>query len=307
MVTTASSGLAGDYQTCLALAASHYENFPVASWLVPAEIRPHVAAVYAFARTADDFADEDGYTTSERLRLLDEWLERLHAVVGAAVDGGVPLGGGARNVGAALPGTHDAIFRALGHTIRTRRLPVWLFEALLSAFRQDVTVTRYATWEAVDDYCRRSASPVGRLVLRLFGYDDERLDRWSDAVCTALQLTNFWQDFAVDFRRGRIYVPESEWAATGARLDDLTPGMASTPRQWQRALAACGARTRTLFTEGRPLLDHVTGRLRWELRATWHGGARVLERLEQGHFDPVAERPKLGMADALVIGWRTLL
>lgn len=306
-MTGAPSGLAGDYQTCLALAASHHENFPVASWLVPGDLRPHVAAVYAFARTADDFADEDGYTTRERLRLLDEWLERLHAAVGATDGSVLPPGSGAHAAEAASPDTRDAIFRALGHTIRTRGLPVWLFEALLSAFRQDVTVTRYATWQAVDDYCRRSANPVGRIVLRLFGHDDERLDRWSDAICTALQLTNFWQDFAVDWQRGRLYVPEAEWTAAGARLDHLTPGMASTPREWRRALAECGARTRALFDDGRPLLDHVRGRLRWELRATWHGGARVLERLEQGRFDPVAERPALGLADALVIGWRTLL
>ena len=305
-MTSIDSRLAGDYQTCLALAASHYENFPVASWLVPSAIRPHVAAVYAFARTADDFADEDGYTTRERLRLLDEWRDRLHAAVGADKGASLPPGGGVHN-GAGTAETHDAIFRALGHTIRTRHLPVWMFEALLSAFRQDVTVTRYATWEAVDDYCRRSANPVGRLVLRLFGYDDERLDLWSDAICTALQLTNFWQDFAVDWQRGRLYVPESAWTAAGARLDDLTSDMASTPLEWRRALSACGARTRALFNEGRPLLDHVSGRLRWELRATWHGGSRVLERLEQGRFDPVATRPALGMADALVIAWRTLL
>ena len=104
-----------------------------------------------------------------------------------------------------------------------------------------------------------------------------------------------------------IYVPETQWTAAGARLEDLSPHMTSTPREWQRALAACGQRTRALFDQGRPLLDHVGGRLRWELRATWHGGTRVLERLEQGRFDPVAERPKLGLADALVIGWRTLL
>ena len=306
-MTAISSSLASDYQVCLDLAASHYENFPVASRLVPAAIRPHVAAVYAFARTADDFADEAGYTTRERLQLLDEWLERLHAAVAAADGAGVPPGGAAHDVEVAAHDTRDAIFRALGHTIRTRHLPVWLFEALLSAFRQDVSVTRYATWNEVLDYCRRSANPVGRLVLRLFGYDDDRLDRWSDAICTALQLTNFWQDFGVDWRRGRLYLPESEWTAAGACLGDLTPHMTSTPREWQRALTAAGGRTQALFDQGRPLLDHVSGRLRWELRATWHGGARVLERLEQGRFDPVAERPTLGLADALVIGWRALL
>lgn len=305
-MTGATPALARDYETCLALAAAHYENFPVASVLVPAELRPHVAAVYAFARTADDFADEDGYTTRERLRLLDEWLERLHAAVGAEAVEDVPPAGGAHVGEANAPATRDAIFRALGHTVRTRHLPVALFEALLSAFRQDVTTTRYATWDAVHDYCRRSADPVGRLVLRLFGHDDPAFDRWSDAICTALQLTNFWQDFAVDFSRGRIYVPESEWRAAGARVEELRADMACTPPSWQRALAACGVRTRALFDQGRPLLDHTHGRLRWELKATWHGGARMLERLEQGRFDPVANRPSLGLADALVIGWRAL-
>jgi squalene synthase HpnC len=295
-VTRGDARLDAAYDTCLGIAAAHYENFPVASWLVPAAVRPHVAAVYAFARTADDFADEDGYTARERLRLLDEWLDRLHRALGA----GEPLDRGEDP-------TNVAIFTALAHTVRTFDLPVALLEALLSAFRQDVTVARYATWAEVEDYCRRSANPVGRLVLRLFGYQDDRLDRWSDAICTALQLTNFWQDFGVDWRRGRLYVPETEWRAAGARLDDLAAPRAEIPREWQRTLAACTRRTRGLFTQGRPLLDHVGGRLKWELRATWQGGARILELLEQGGFDPVAARPRLGVADALVVGWRTLL
>jgi hydroxysqualene synthase len=287
--------LAAAYDVCLGIARSHYENFPVASRLVPARLRPHVAAVYAFARTADDFADEDGYTTRERLRLLDEWLDALHRSLGA----GEPIDGD-------LGPRSTAVFTALAHTVRTFDLPVALLEALLSAFRQDVTVSRYASWTELDDYCRRSANPVGRLVLRLFGHRDERLDRWSDAICTALQLTNFWQDFAVDWSRGRLYVPEMEWRGAGARIEDLNDTLTVMPREWQRALAACGTRTRALFEHGRPLLDQVRGRLRWELKATWHGGTRVLERLEQGGFDPIAARPRLGVADALVVGWRTL-
>jgi squalene synthase HpnC len=304
---TGDPALDAAYAHCLALAASHYENFPVASRLVPAAIRPHVAAVYAFARTADDFADEDGYSTRERLRLLDDWLERLHAAVGAA-DGAEVAPTGAPHVSSqGVPPAADAIFLALGHTIRERRLPVWLFEALLSAFRQEVVVTRYATWAEVDDYCRRSANPVGRLVLRLFGHDDARLDEWSDAICTALQLTNFWQDFAVDWRRGRLYVPEQVWRDAGADPSQLRSPLSTTPREWQAALAVCAARTRASFARGRPLLDHVGGRLRWELKATWLGGCRILERLEQGRFDPAADRPALGAADGLVIGWRLLV
>ncbi len=295
-MTDDAARLAAAYDTCLAIARSHYENFPVASRLVPSRLRPHVAAVYAFARTADDFADEDGYTTRERLRLLDEWLDALHRALGA----GEPID-------ADLEPRRTAIFTALAHTVRRFDLPVALLEALLSAFRQDVSVTRYASWTEVDDYCRRSANPVGRLVLRLFGYRDERLDAWSDAICTALQLTNFWQDFAIDWSRGRLYVPETEWRSAGARLEDLGGTPSATPAEWRRALAACTARTRELFDRGRPLVDHVRGRLRWELKATWHGGTRVLERLERDGFDPIASRPRLGAADAVVVGWRTLL
>src|ERR1043166_384890 len=168
--------------------------------LVPGPMRRHIAAVYAFARAADDFADEGQRSQDERLRLLRGWSRRLQACAsdsgpGEAADGDEP------------PNTVD-IFLALGATIRDKALPVHLFEDLLSAFSQDVVVSRYQTWEDLLAYCRRSANPVGRLVLRIAGYQDERFDRWSDAICTALQLTNFWQDVAIDFGRGRLYVPE---------------------------------------------------------------------------------------------------
>lgn len=300
---TAAPDLEAAYAYCQALAASHYENFPVASWLVPTRTRRHVAAIYAFARTADDFADEDGYTPRERLLLLDDWRDRLHDAVAGGEPAPTP---GSPGLGQSPLAAHAAIFAALSHTIREKRLPPWLFEALLSAFRQDVTVTRYASWAELDDYCRRSANPVGRLVLRLFGHEDDRLDRLSDAICTALQLTNFWQDFGVDWRRGRLYVPEAVWTAAGASIEQLETGLVMTPAEWRAALAACVTRTRERFDEGRPLLDAVRGRLRLELRATWHGGMRILERLERSRFDPVADRPSLGAADALVIAWRAL-
>ncbi|MDP2390893.1 MAG: squalene/phytoene synthase family protein, partial [Acidobacteriota bacterium] len=179
------------YAACQRLAESHYENFPVASRLMPARLRPHVAAIYAFARTADDFADEPGREPEERLRLLEEWRRKLYEP---------PV---------------DDTFIALHDTIERFDLPIGLFEDLISAFTQDVSTTRYASWNDVLDYCRRSANPVGRLVLRLSGYRDEALDRASDAVCTALQLTNFWQDLAIDWPRGRLYVPEETWRAAG--------------------------------------------------------------------------------------------
>ena len=171
--------LSSAYAYCEKLAFAHYENFPVASQLLPARMRPHIAAIYAFARTADDFADEPGIPDSERLRLLDDWQCRLNAVV-APHDRG--LSSLPRHRGL-TPLAEDRIFRALGNTIREHNLPASLFEDLLSAFRQDVTTTRYRTWADVLEYCRRSANPVGRLVLRVAGFDNATLDAESDAVC----------------------------------------------------------------------------------------------------------------------------
>ena len=190
-------------------------------------------------------------------------------------------------------------------TIRECRLPPQLFRDLLSAFRQDVTTTRYETWDDVLDYCRRSANPVGRLVLRVAGYDAAALDAASDAVCTALQLANFWQDFAIDWRKGRLYVPASIWQPAGAREADLAA--AWTTPAWRAALADAILRTRALFATGRPVCDGVTGRLRYELRATWLGGTTILDKLEAADYDVFAGRPRLTKADAPRILWRTIV
>lgn len=262
------------YAACEAQARAHYENFPVASILVPRALRGHIAALYAFARTADDFADEGNWSAAERQQLLDGWERRLLAAAASRVAGPVPAAG--------EPANSQAIFLALGASIRTLGLPVHLFERLLSAFRQDVTVGRYATWQDLLDYCRRSANPVGRLVLRISGYSDARLDAWSDAVCTALQLTNFWQDMKADAARGRVYLPEGE------------------------TVPAAVARTRALFQEGRPVCNAVRGRLRFELRATWLGGVRILDRIEQSGFDVISRRPTLTARDMLWIAPRLL-
>ena len=269
------------YAACLRIAHDHYENFPVASRLVPAHLRPHIAAVYAFARTADDIADEPGRGTSERLAILHEWSARL------------------RNP------PDDEIFEALADTRAKFDLPIELFEDLLSAFRQDVTTSRYDTWTQVFDYCRRSANPIGRLVLRLAGHRRDDADRWSDAVCTALQLTNFWQDLAIDWSRGRLYVPAEAWQAAGADPADLDRGML-TPA-WTTALGDAARVTRSLFDEGRPVCDVLHGRLRYELRATWLGGRRILDRLEAGGFNVFARRPTLSRTDLLVIAWEALV
>jgi phytoene synthase len=283
------------YASCLRDARAHHENFPVASLLVPRRMRPHVAAVYAFARAADDFADEGDRTIDERHRLLDGWQRRLrHAARSEAP--GPPIARGE-------PANTLSIFLALGASVRDRALPVQLFEDLLSAFRQDLTVTRYPTWDGLLDYCRRSASPVGRLVLRIAGYREDRLDRWSDAICTALQLTNFWQDLHVDFARGRLYLPDEERRRHGAREHDLAAGI--TP-EWRRALSAAAGRTRALFDEGWPLCSALGGTLGYELRATWLGGMRILDRLERGGFDVFKNRPRLGPTDAVWIVGRMI-
>jgi phytoene synthase len=278
------------YAACLRLAHQHYENFPVASRLLPRAARPHVAAIYAFARIADDFADEGARSDQARLDLLEDWRARLHA---AAADRVVQDGSDAA-----------AIFTALGETMRARGLSVELLEDLLSAFRQDVLVSRYETWEDVFDYCRRSANPIGRLVLGINGYRDARLEAWSDAVCTALQLTNFWQDLEQDWQRGRLYVPIALLQSHGGDERDLDRRLI-TPA-WRATLDEAARTTRERFQTGRPLADAVTGRLRWELRATWLGGVRILDRLETCGFDVFRARPTLGWRDAAPIALRML-
>jgi squalene synthase HpnC len=276
------------YAFCEKLAHRHYENFPVASVLLPARIRPGIAAIYAFARTADDIADEPGRQPDERLRLLADFRERLHA-----------------SVRARGPHDDDPVFLALRDTIERNELSVQLFDDLLSAFRQDVLVHRYETWEDVSDYCRRSANPVGRLVLRVAGVRDEAADRRSDAVCTALQLANFWQDFGRDWRNGRLYVPADEFRRHGAVERDLDG--TSMTKAWRAALRECVVRTRHLFDEGRPVTDLVRGRLRWELRATWLGGVRILEKIDSLGYDTLRQRPTLGAVDAARIAAGVLL
>ncbi len=278
------------YARCLHLARQHYENFPVASRLLPKSARPHIAAIYAFARIADDFADEGDRTASQRLALLDNWHERLHDAI----------------AGASPADNSDAsgIFLALADTIRRFDLDPQLFDDLLSAFRQDVVTNRYETWADVLDYCRRSADPIGRLVLRISGYRDPGLDAWSNSVCTALQLVNFWQDLEQDLRKGRLYVPLDIVRDAGADLEDLRRRRL-TPA-WRAALTEVAARTRARFDQGRPIVDAVRGRLRWELRATWLGGVRILDRLATNGFDVFKSRPTLGWTDGAVIGARAI-
>ncbi len=280
-----SPALTDAYAHCEALARAHYENFPVASILLPVSMRPHIAAIYAFARTADDYADEPGRSSAERLDLLDGWERQLEDA--------------ARGEPGASP-----VFLAVADTMERCGLPVRLFLDLLSAFRQDVTVSRYATWPDVMDYCRRSADPVERLVLGVAGVRDPETHRASDAVCTALQLANFWQDLGRDYRNGRIYVPAEEMVRHGVSETELDADSMSPA--WRATVRACVERTHTLFASGRTVADRVSGRLRWELRATWHGGVRILEKIAAQDYDTLHRRPKLTRADVPLIALKTL-
>lgn len=273
------------YAHCLGIAGAHYENFPVASWLVPERMRRHIAAVYAFARTADDYADKPGRSPDERLRLLDSWQAQLHRCLRHETP-------------------DDPVFLALGHTIEACGLPLQLFDDLLSAFRQDVAVDRYDTWDDVFDYCRRSAHPVGRIVLRIAGVNQPHADRASDALCAALQLANFWQDFGLDWRNGRLYVPREEYQKAGASEKDLTAGRMTA--EWKAALAASVVITRALFEAGRPVAGFVSGRLKYELRATWLGGMRILDKIEHAGYGTLHHRPRLTAVDVAPIAAATL-
>jgi len=272
------------YQHCLAVTRAHYENFPVASWLLPKSIRPAVASIYAFARRADDIADEGEMDPVERLQKLDEWGERLETCDSEPAD-------------------HD-VFIALGETIRRYDLPLQLFRDLLHAFRRDVEVKRYETWDdLLNEYCRFSANPVGRLVLLLFGYRDKEPHLLSDRTCTALQLANFWQDISVDLRKGRIYVPLELMKVHGYAEAAFLRRIYD--QRFRSLLSDLIGRTRALFVEGADLPTMVGGRLGWELRGVWVGGTRILEKIE-AYPNVFDRRPTLGKPDLPVLTWRTL-
>ena len=272
----------GAYEYCEKLARSHYENFPVGSMLIPRPLRKHFYSIYAFARTADDFADEgyaENYSERERLELLEEWREMLRQTIKGHA-------------------THP-VFIALRQTQAEFNLPVALLEDLLSAFVQDVTVSRYATFGELLDYCRRSANPVGRLILLLFGYRDEQLHSWSDDICTALQLANHWQDVAIDLAKGRVYIPAEDLARFKLSFDDLKDSRAD--ERFRRLMQFEVARARELFERGKPLCVSVSGRLGLELRGVWLGGTRILDLIEQNSYDVFARRPIITSADKLRI------
>ncbi|HJQ84676.1 MAG TPA: squalene synthase HpnC [Candidatus Binatia bacterium] len=279
--------LAAAYAHCLRVARGHYENFTVGSWLLPRPLRRDLAAVYAFARGADDIADEG--PAAGRLERLAGWEEKLLAC--------------ARDPEAVA----DPVFLALGHTIARHELPLETLRDLVRAFRRDAAgeTARFATWDDVLAYCRCSANPVGRIVLALFGHRDAERQARSDDVCTALQLTNFWQDVAGDLERGRVYIPDEDLDRFPGSRDALA-GRGATPG-FRRLLAFEVTRTRTLFRRGLGLADLVGGRLAREVRIFAGGGLAILARIERVDYDVFARRPTLSRVDLVRLVLRGLL
>jgi len=266
------------------LPVTHYENFPVASWLCPPALRAPIAAIYAFARTADDIADEGDAAPSQRLADLDDFETELRAVASGAAPG------------ARWP----EVFAPLAATIKSHALPLPLLTDLLSAFRQDVERTQsaepYADRAELLDYCRRSANPVGRLLLHLYGVNDPPALAQSDAICTALQLINFWQDLSVDLPRRRWYVPQADAAAQALRAEDLL-AQPRTPAS-DRLVAELAGWARRCMDEGAPLVHRLPGRAGWELRLVVQGGLRVLDKIDALQGACLSQRPRIRAWDA---------
>ena len=265
--------------------AAHYENFPVASLVLPAATRPAVRAIYAFARMADDIADEGDATPGARLAALD----RVGRALDAAIAGKPPA---------------EPPYPALAAAIARHGLAAEPFHDLLSAFRQDATTTRYATYDDVLDYCRRSANPIGTLLLQLYGALTPVNAARSDAICTALQLVNFWQDVALDWRRGRVYIPREDMARFGVGEAHLRD--ARCDERWRALLALEVARTRRLLESGSTLASALRGRAGFELALTVAGGERILDAIDAAGGDVFRRRPQLRAGDWARVAFRAL-
>ena len=273
-----------------AVSVEHYENFPVASFLCPPALRAPIAAIYWYARTADDIADEGDAAPEARLADLAAYRHCLHAA--------------ARGPSNVTAGRWETVFRPLSTAIAQHRLPVGLLEDLLSAFEQDVHPPIYEHRHELLDYCRRSANPIGRLLLHLNGVSGAASLARSDAICTALQLANFWQDLGIDASRGRVYLPSADLLRQGAARDALlrredSPALRAT-------VLAAGAWARELMLSGAPLVHALPGRAGWELRLVVQGGLRILDKVDRLQGATVVTRPRLRWTDGPLLLWRAL-
>ena len=258
------------------MSVDHYENFPVASLLLPARLREPVNAIYAFARSADDIADEGSLSDQERLHELDRYRAELDAIEAGRQ-------------------TQDPVFLRLRPAIADHGLPLQLFRDLLDAFSQDVVKKRYADFGELMDYCRRSADPIGRLLLHLYGIDQPKSQSLSDAVCSSLQLINHWQDVAIDWQKGRVYLPQDELARFGIAESQIAEG------RWDAAWAAMMDfqidRARAMMAAGSPLVHELPGRIGLELRLIVASGFRMLDKLQRVRGDVFRRRPVIGKRD----------
>ncbi|MBP9127843.1 MAG: squalene synthase HpnC [Elusimicrobia bacterium] len=263
------------YQACERLTRSHYENFPVASLWLPRPLRTSIGAVYAFSRCADDFADELGLEPADRLARLADWRRRLFA----------------------MTRDHEKhpVFWALSDTLARHGLPLDPFDRLVTAFEMDVKKNRHSDWNDLLFYCRHSANPVGELVLRLFGLWTPERGRWSDAICTALQLANFWQDVTVDALKDRIYIPQNDMGEFQVSEASVLRGPATDALK--QLMERQVTRTWTLFKEGFPLLRSVPFQLGVELKLVWLGGTEILRKIESQSHDVWARRPHVSKSD----------
>lgn len=273
------AALAEAYGFCARLAHSHYENFAVASWLMPRTMRPHMHAIYAYARIADDFADED-----RSLAKLDEWERELDLAYAGA--------------------PRHPVFVALADTARRFAIPRDPFADLLRAFRSDLDFRGFETIDDLMGYARYSANPVGRLVLYLFGYRDAERQRLSDLVCSGLQLANFWQDVAIDLEKGRVYIPRRDLARFGVSADDLRAHNAGAG--FAALMRHEAGYARELLVAGAALAGRVDRRLSRDVMMFAGGGLAILRAIERVNYDVFRHRPALGKFDYLRLGWHAL-
>jgi squalene synthase HpnC len=268
------------------VSVGHYENFPVASLLVPADLRGAVVALYRFARAADDIADEGDATAAERIAALARFDAALTSIAMGATPSAAP-------------------FADIGAAIHRHGLPIAPLHDLVDAFRQDVTTTRYATQADLDDYCARSANPVGRTLLSLYRADAPANVAASDAICTALQLTNFWQDVAIDWAKGRVYIPREHMQRFG--VDDSAIAQGRADARWRALMRFLADDSRARFTAGRALPRALPWRQGLELAAVIAGGRRILSRIDAVGGDVFRRRPTLTPLDWLRVTARALV
>lgn len=267
------------------MAIDHYENFPVASCLLPRHLRAPVVTLYRFARSADDIADEGDASMEQRLQQLNDYREELDIITAGGI-------------------SDNPLFRQLASVVRNNDLPVQLLRDLLDAFTQDLTQTRYADFTELQEYCRRSANPVGRLLLRLYHEESTQQLAWSDAICTSLQLINHWQDIAIDFAKRRIYLPQEDLQCFGVNEAHIEEGRVDDC--WRSLLRFEVDRARTMMLEGAPLGHSLPGRIGLELRLIVAGGLRILDKIEAVDYDIFSRRPVLQPIDWPRLMWRAV-